>query len=81
MIEAMGIKIIALWPLEWHYLSTKCHENLPSSSKIINGGHTDRLCDLISLLSFLESRLKIVSDTDRLKNTSIHVCAKTTFIG
>jgi hypothetical protein len=62
----MGLKIIALHraPLEWHYLRTKCHENLPSSSKVIRGTHihtyihTDRQTDrqtgdLISLLSFL----------------------------
>jgi hypothetical protein len=41
---------------------------LPNSSKVICGGHTDRqiIGDLISLLSFLECRLKIL---DRRKNT------------
>jgi len=47
-------------PLEWHYLRTKFHENLPSGSKVISGGHSQTDCDLISLLSFLESRLKKV---------------------
>jgi hypothetical protein len=51
-------------PVEWHYLHTKFHENLPSGLKVISGGtdrhrHTNRQTgDLISLLSFLESRLK-----------------------
>jgi hypothetical protein len=39
--EAMGLKIIASRSLEWHHLPTKFHENLPSSSKVISGGHTD----------------------------------------
>jgi hypothetical protein len=38
-------------------MCTKLHENLPSGSKVISGGPTDRL-DFISLLPFLESRLK-----------------------
>jgi hypothetical protein len=59
MIEAVGLNIIASRSLEWHYLCTKFHENLPSGSEVISGGHTDRQTgDLISLLSFLESRLK-----------------------
>jgi hypothetical protein len=49
--------------LEWHYLPTKFHENLPSGSEVINGGPTDtktdtQTGDVKSLLSFLESRLK-----------------------
>jgi hypothetical protein len=47
-------------PLEWHYLPTKYHENLPSGSKVISGTYTQtdgQTGDLISLLSFLESRL------------------------
>jgi hypothetical protein len=56
MIEAMGLLHRGL--LEWHYVHTKFHENLPSSSKVISGGHTDRQTgDLLSLLSFLRSRL------------------------
>jgi hypothetical protein len=48
---------------QWHHLPTKFNENPPLGSKIISGGHTDRQIygqtgDLISLLSFLESRLK-----------------------
>jgi hypothetical protein len=61
MIEAMGLKIIASRsPLEWHYLRTKFHENLPSGSKVVSwgGGGADRP-DLMSLILFLESRLKI----------------------
>jgi hypothetical protein len=66
MVEAMGLKIIASRsPFEWHYLRTKFHENLPSGSKVITGGHTDRHSDLISLLSCLESRLKL--DARQLK--------------
>jgi hypothetical protein len=40
MVEDMGLKIIASGFLEWHYLRTKFHENLPSGSKVISGGHT-----------------------------------------
>jgi hypothetical protein len=41
-------------------LPTKLHENPPIGSKVISGGHTDRPAgDLISLLSFLESRQKM----------------------
>jgi hypothetical protein len=37
MIEAMGLKIIAQCPLQWHYLCTKFNENLPSGSEVISG--------------------------------------------
>jgi hypothetical protein len=48
-------------PLEWHYCCTKFHEYLPSGSKVISGGGGHRQTgDLISLLSFLESRLESV---------------------
>jgi hypothetical protein len=43
MIEAMGLKLLHLGVLEWHYLRTKFHENLASGSEVISGGHTDRL--------------------------------------
>jgi hypothetical protein len=60
MIQYMGLKIFRRGPLEWHYLPTKFHENLPSGSKVISGGHTDRQTgDFRSLLSLLESRLKM----------------------
>jgi hypothetical protein len=39
MIEAMGLKLLRRGPLEWHYLRTKFHENLPSGSKVISRGH------------------------------------------
>jgi hypothetical protein len=46
-------------PLEWHYLPTKYHDNLPRGSKIISETRTHtHTGDLISLLSFLDSRLK-----------------------
>jgi hypothetical protein len=48
MIEAMGLKL-HLRSLEWHYLRIKFHEDLPSGSKVISGGQTDRF-DLITLL-------------------------------
>jgi hypothetical protein len=56
----MGLKITESGPLEWHYIRTKFHGNLPTGSKVISGGQRDRQSgDLISLLSlFLESRLK-----------------------
>jgi hypothetical protein len=41
MIEAMGLKLLLQGPLEWHYLFAKFHENLPSGSNVINGGHTN----------------------------------------
>jgi hypothetical protein len=34
MIEAMGLKRLHRSPLEWHYLRTKFHENLPSGLKV-----------------------------------------------
>jgi PIN domain nuclease of toxin-antitoxin system len=43
IIEAMGLKLLHRDPLEWHYLRTKFHEILPSGSKVISGGPTDRL--------------------------------------
>jgi hypothetical protein len=43
MIEALGLKLLHRGPLGWDYLRTKSHENLPSGSDIISGGHTDRL--------------------------------------
>jgi hypothetical protein len=61
MIEDMGLKIIATRSplMTLAYICTKFHKTLPSGSKVISGGHTDRLTgDLISLLSFLEGRLK-----------------------
>jgi hypothetical protein len=59
--ESMGLKLLHRGPLEWHCLRTKFHENLPRGSEVISGEHIDRQTgDLISLLSFLESRLKIM---------------------
>jgi hypothetical protein len=59
MIEDMRKKNLHRGPLEWHYLRTKFHKYLPSGSKSISEGHTDRQTgDMISLYSFLESRLK-----------------------
>jgi hypothetical protein len=55
-------------PLEYYYVLTKFNENLPSGSKVISGGPADthrQAGDLISPLSFLESRLKIVSVDER----------------
>jgi hypothetical protein len=54
-------------PLAWHYLRTKFHENVTSGSEVINGGHADRQTDrqtgdVISLLSILESGLKMTPD-------------------
>jgi hypothetical protein len=56
----MGLKILHRGPLEWHYLRTKFPENLPRGSEVISRGQIDRQTgDLISLLSFLESTLKL----------------------
>jgi hypothetical protein len=52
-------------PPEWHHLPTKFHGNLPVGSKVINGGKT---ADLISLLSFLESRLTTFNHDYRSNN-------------
>jgi hypothetical protein len=41
----MGLKLLHRSPFEWHYLRTKFHEILPSGSKVISGGHTDRQTD------------------------------------
>jgi hypothetical protein len=30
MIETMGLKLLHRGPLEWHYICTKFHQNLPS---------------------------------------------------
>jgi hypothetical protein len=67
MIEAMGLKLLHRGPLEWHHLPTKYHD-LPSSSKVINGGYRqDRQTgDLISLLLFFESRLKTNLQTSHI---------------
>jgi hypothetical protein len=43
MVKDMGLKLLHRGPLEWHYLRTKFHEDLPGGSKVISGGHTDRL--------------------------------------
>jgi hypothetical protein len=57
-VEDMALKLLHRGPLEWHYLRAKFHQNLPSGSKVISGGHIDRQTGgLISLLSILESRL------------------------
>jgi hypothetical protein len=40
MIKAMGLKILHRGTLEWHYLHTKFHEDLPSDSDVIIGEHT-----------------------------------------
>jgi hypothetical protein len=66
MVEATRLKKWYGGYLQWHHLPTKFHENQPIGSKVIRGGthrhtnkHTDRQAgDFISLLSFLESRLK-----------------------
>jgi hypothetical protein len=41
LVEDMGLKLLHRGPLEWHYVRTKFHENLPRGSKVISGGHTD----------------------------------------
>jgi hypothetical protein len=46
---------------EWHYLHTRLHVSLPNGSEVISGGLTSRQTgDLIGILPYLESRLKIL---------------------
>jgi hypothetical protein len=40
MVEVIGLKLLYRDPLEWHYLHTKFHENLPIGLKVY-GGQTD----------------------------------------
>jgi hypothetical protein len=55
-------------PLEWHYLRTKFHENIPGGSKVLSGGQTDRQTDDLIRFSFLESRLKVKKKQKRIGN-------------
>jgi hypothetical protein len=66
MVEDMGLKLLHRGPLEWNYLRTKFHENLLSGSKLLVGTHR-QTGDLISLHSFLESRLEVTLLAIRLK--------------
>jgi hypothetical protein len=45
IIEAVGLKLLHRGALEWNYLRTKFNEILPSGSKVISGGRTDRQTD------------------------------------
>jgi hypothetical protein len=59
MAKATILKMWHRGHLQWHHLPTKFHEKPPIGSKVVTGTHTERQAgDLISLLSFLESRLK-----------------------
>jgi hypothetical protein len=63
MAAATRLKNLASGSSQWHHLPTKFHESPPIGSKVISGGHTyaDRQAgDMISLLSFLEMKLKLV---------------------
>jgi hypothetical protein len=73
--DATRLKMRRRGHLQWHHLSTIFHENPPISSKVISGRHTHTHThtDLISLLSFLESRLKILCPSIYFI-TSIYYC-------
>jgi hypothetical protein len=70
-------KLLHQGPLKCHYLRTKFHENLPSGSKVISWVHTERdrqTVDLISLLSFLESGLKVEENCRHKQGlTQVHI--------
>jgi hypothetical protein len=53
IIESTVLRIISSRSLEWHHLPTKCHENLPSGSKVIGGENTDRHTDVIDKPAFI----------------------------
>jgi hypothetical protein len=57
----MGLKISHRGPLEWHYLPTNFMKIYQAVQKLLMGdAQTERQTgDLISLLSFLGSRLKM----------------------
>jgi hypothetical protein len=58
MAKATGLKMWFGGHLQWHHLPTKFQEYPQISSKLISGTDTHRHDYLISLLSFLECRLK-----------------------
>jgi hypothetical protein len=43
VIEAVGLRFIASRSLEWHYMRTKFHENLPGGSEVVS--RRDRQAD------------------------------------
>jgi hypothetical protein len=94
MVEVMGLyKSWYRGPLEWHYLPTKHHESLQSDLKVVSGGNTDthththththtvrQIGDVISLLLFLESRMKRESVVGNQRTSLRHCCQVSSFI-
>jgi hypothetical protein len=44
-VADVGLKLLHHGHLEWHYLCTIYHDDLPRGSKVIGGGQTDRQTD------------------------------------
>jgi hypothetical protein len=79
MLKLWDQELLHRFPLEWHYFRTKFHENPPSCSKVISGGDTGKYRqtgDLISLLPFLESRIKCNFLISTARHVRVYGCSQ-----